>query len=127
MPWCPRCGTGISEMELNEGYQDRTHRSVYLTFPLEDDPEGASLLVWTTTPWTLAANVAAAVHPELTYVKVRQDGKVFWLARDALPHGSGVHIHGGLLLARVNLHSTNDTSREVETKDGRTARRQGPA
>ncbi|MDQ3548393.1 MAG: class I tRNA ligase family protein, partial [Chloroflexota bacterium] len=68
MTWCPRCGTGISEMELNEGYQDRTHRSVYVGLPLDD--EDGSLLVWTTTPWTLTSNVAAAVHPELTYVKV---------------------------------------------------------
>ncbi|RIK45161.1 MAG: isoleucine--tRNA ligase [Chloroflexi bacterium] len=86
MPWCPRCGTGISEMELNEGYQDRTHRSVYLLFPLEDDPEGAALLIWTTTPWTLAANVAASVHPELTYVLVQQGDRRFWLAKQAVPH-----------------------------------------
>ena len=96
MPWCPRCGTGLSEMELNEGYQDRTHRSVYAFFPLED--EKASLLVWTTTPWTLAANVAAAVNPDLDYVKVRlsqggQHGehqqdtpRVVYLAKAAVPH-----------------------------------------
>ncbi|HEX5164898.1 MAG TPA: isoleucine--tRNA ligase, partial [Thermomicrobiales bacterium] len=84
MTWCPRCGTGISEMELNEGYQDRTHRSVYAYFPLED--EDASLLVWTTTPWTLTSNVAAAVHPELTYLKVRQGEHVFYLAKDAAQH-----------------------------------------
>ncbi len=66
MPWCPRCGTGISEHEIvTEGYQERTHLSIYVAFPLRDEP-GANLLVWTTTPWTLAANVAAAVHPELT-------------------------------------------------------------
>ncbi len=64
MPWCPRCGTGISEHEIvTEGYQERTHLATYVAFPLQDEP-GANLLVWTTTPWTLAANVAAAVHPE---------------------------------------------------------------
>ncbi len=84
MTWCPRCGTGISEMELNEGYQDRTHRSVYVHLPLEN--EDASLLVWTTTPWTLTSNVAAAVHPELSYVKVRQDAHTFYLAKDAAAH-----------------------------------------
>jgi isoleucyl-tRNA synthetase len=84
MTWCPRCGTGISEMELAEGYQDRTHRSVYALLPLLD--EDAALLVWTTTPWTLPANVAAAVHPELTYLKVRQGARVFYLAKDAAPH-----------------------------------------
>ncbi|MEX0786996.1 MAG: isoleucine--tRNA ligase [Dehalococcoidia bacterium] len=71
MPWCPRCATGLSNMEIvTEGYQEITHPSVYLKLPLTDR-EG-SLLVWTTTPWTLAANVAAAVHPDLTYVRARQ-------------------------------------------------------
>jgi isoleucyl-tRNA synthetase len=84
MPWCPRCGTGLSEMEINEGYQERTHRSVYAFFPLDD--EDASLLVWTTTPWTLPANVAASVHPDLTYLKVQQDGRAFYLAEEAAPH-----------------------------------------
>lgn len=84
MPWCPRCGTGLSEMEINEGYQDRTHRSIYGFFPLDD--EDASLLIWTTTPWTLPANVAASVHPDLTYLKVQQDGRAFYVAEEAAPH-----------------------------------------
>ncbi|MCC6315735.1 MAG: class I tRNA ligase family protein, partial [Thermomicrobiales bacterium] len=83
MPWCPRCGTGISEHEIvTEGYQERTHLSVYVTFPLLDEPD-AALLVWTTTPWTLAANVAAAVHPELTYLKIRQGDRIFYVAKEA--------------------------------------------
>ncbi len=83
MPWCPRCGTGISEHEIvTEGYQDRTHLSVFVHFPLLDEP-GASLLVWTTTPWTLTSNVAAAVHPELTYVKVRQGEHTMYVAKEA--------------------------------------------
>ncbi len=87
MPWCPRCGTGISEMELNEGYQDRTHRSIYARFPLIDDPDDASLLVWTTTPWTLTSNVAAAVHPDLTYLRVRDaSGHVLYVAQEAAAH-----------------------------------------
>jgi isoleucyl-tRNA synthetase len=84
MPWCPRCGTGLSEMEITEGYTERTHHSVYLYLPLNE--EDASLLVWTTTPWTLPANVAASVHPDLAYLKVRQHGRVFYLAEDAAPH-----------------------------------------
>ena len=64
MPWCPRCGTGLSQMEMNEGYQDREDPGLTVRFPLLDRP-GESLLVWTTTPWTLAANVAAAVGPDL--------------------------------------------------------------
>ena len=71
MPWCARCGTGISQMEMNEGYQDREDPGLTVRFPLVDRP-GEWLLVWTTTPWTLTANVAAAVGPELTYVQVRQ-------------------------------------------------------
>ncbi|MDP9364647.1 MAG: isoleucine--tRNA ligase [Chloroflexota bacterium] len=83
MPWCPRCGTGISEQEIvTEGYQDRTHLSLYVALPLLDE-ENASLLVWTTTPWTLPANVAAAVNPELTYLRVNQDGRSFYLAKEA--------------------------------------------
>ena len=83
MPWCPRCGTGISEHEIvTEGYQERTHLATYVAFPLPKEP-GASLLVWTTTPWTLAANVAAAVHPELTYVRAEQNGKAYYVAQEA--------------------------------------------
>ena len=60
MPWCGRCGTGLSQMELNEGYQDREDPGLTVRFPLTDRP-GEALLVWTTTPWTLTSNVAAAV------------------------------------------------------------------
>ncbi len=83
MPWCPRCGTGISEHEIvTEGYQERSHLSVFVAFPLLDELD-ANLLVWTTTPWTLAANVAAAVHPELVYIRAEQDGKSYYVAKDA--------------------------------------------
>ena len=85
MPWCPRCATGISNMEMeSEGYKETTHLSLYVRFPLVDRP-GEYLLVWTTTPWTLAANVAAAVHPDLNYVKVQQDGEYYYLAEELLP------------------------------------------
>ena len=71
MPWCPRCATAISQHEIvTDGYAELTHRSVTLRFPLRDQP-GESLLVWTTTPWTLTSNVAAAVGPDLDYLKVR--------------------------------------------------------
>ena len=81
MPWCPRCGTGISEQERREGYKRISDRAVFVLFPLRGR-DRENLLVWTTTPWTLAANVAAAVNPQLTYVKVRQNGEIFYLARD---------------------------------------------
>ncbi len=85
MPWCPRCATGLSEMEVGEGYKDRTHKSLFARFPLEDRP-GEYLLVWTTTPWTLAANVAAAVHPDLTYAKVKQGDAIYYVAKEAVPN-----------------------------------------
>jgi len=85
MPWCPRCATGISNMEMeSEGYKEISHLSLYVRFPLVNRP-GEYLLVWTTTPWTLAANVAAAVHPDLSYAKVEQDGEFYYLAEELLP------------------------------------------
>src|SRR5690349_8182393 len=92
MPWCPRCATGISNMEIvTEGYQELTHTSIFLRFPLLDRPDEA-LLVWTTTPWTLTANVAAAVHPDLTYVKVEQNGQTLYVSKGALANAiRGVH------------------------------------
>jgi isoleucyl-tRNA synthetase len=85
MPWCPRCATGISNMEMeSEGYKEVSHLSLYVRFPLLERP-GEYLLVWTTTPWTLPANVAAAVNPELNYVKVEQDGEYYYLVEQLLP------------------------------------------
>jgi isoleucyl-tRNA synthetase len=85
MPWCARCGTGISQHEIvTEGYREVTHDSVYLRFPLLE-LEKEALLVWTTTPWTLTSNVAAAVGPDLDYVKVsHEDGWSYYLARDTV-------------------------------------------
>ena len=83
MPWCPRCGTGISQHEMHEGYRTVTDPSVIIKMPLKERP-GESLLVWTTTPWTLSSNVACAVHPELVYTRVEQDGEVFYLSRNCL-------------------------------------------
>ncbi len=84
MPWCPRCSTGISEHEIvTEGYQEITHPGLFVRFPLLDQP-GRSLLVWTTTPWTLTSNVAAAVHPELTYARVAAGGEELYLAESTL-------------------------------------------
>ena len=82
MPWCPRCATGISNMEAAEGYRDVTHLSVVLRLPLTSDGhDGEDLLVWTTTPWTLSSNVAAAVHPGLTYELVGSpDGRRWWVS-----------------------------------------------
>jgi isoleucyl-tRNA synthetase len=90
MPWCPRCATGISQHEIvTDGYQELTHRSITLRFPLRGR-EKESLLVWTTTPWTLSSNVAAAVGPDLTYVRVRTGDEVVYLSKGTLQmlHGA---------------------------------------
>jgi isoleucyl-tRNA synthetase len=83
MPWCARCGTGISQHEMTEGYADREDPGLTIKLPLVDRP-GEALLVWTTTPWTLTSNVAAAVGEDLRYVKVRQGEEIFWLGRGTL-------------------------------------------
>src|SRR5690606_22570888 len=74
-PWCPRCETGLSDHELAQGYETVVDPSVYVRFPLTSGPLAgeASLLIWTTTPWTLVSNVAVAAHPDVTYV-VATDG-----------------------------------------------------
>src|SRR5205823_13346215 len=82
-PYCPRCGTPLSDHELGQPdvYRDVGDPSVTVRFPLLSLPEGASpelagadLLVWTTTPWTLVSNTAVAVHPDETYVVARRAG-----------------------------------------------------
>ena len=69
-PYCPRCGTGLSDHELAQGYETVTDPSVFVRFPVLTGPAaqwGASFLVWTTTPWTLVSNTAIAVNPEVEY------------------------------------------------------------
>ncbi|GAA3172649.1 MULTISPECIES: isoleucine--tRNA ligase [Streptomyces] len=75
-PWCPRCGTGLSDHELAQGYETVVDPSVYVRLPLTSGPLAgeAALLIWTTTPWTLVSNTAVAAHPDVTYV-VATDGK----------------------------------------------------
>jgi len=78
VPYCPRCGTALSSHEVALGYEDVKDPSIYVRFPLLDDD--ASLLVWTTTPWTLPGNEAVAVAPEVTYVRARIDDETVILA-----------------------------------------------
>ena len=86
-PYCPRCGTGLSDHELAQGYETVTDPSVYVRFPLTSGPyagtvdsPGADLLVWTTTPWTLVSNALVAAHPEMTYVTATKDGETLVVA-----------------------------------------------
>ena len=70
MHLCPRCGTTLSNFEVNQGYKDIKDIAVTVKLPLVDE-ESTSLLVWTTTPWTLPGNFAVAVHNDVVYVKVK--------------------------------------------------------
>lgn len=85
VPYCPRCGTGLSSHEVALGYRDVKDPSLYLSMPLlhaDGTRTGADFLVWTTTPWTLVSNVALAVHPELRYAEVEHDGRRYVLAAE---------------------------------------------
>jgi isoleucyl-tRNA synthetase len=91
MPWCARCGTAISDMEIaTEGYQQLTHKAVTLRFALRERPN-EYLLVWTTTPWTLTSNTGVAVHPGLTYAKVENEGRIYYLAKALLSTLKGTY------------------------------------
>lgn len=81
VPYCPRCGTPLSSHEVAQGYKDVKERSAIVRFRVKG--EDASILAWTTTPWTLPSNVALCVNPEEEYVKVKmtESGEVFYLAR----------------------------------------------
>jgi isoleucyl-tRNA synthetase len=72
VPYCPRCGTPLSDHEVALGYDEATDPSVFVRMPLVDKPD-TSLLVWTTTPWTLPGNVAVVAHPDVEYVTVERD------------------------------------------------------
>ncbi|WP_373653760.1 class I tRNA ligase family protein [Schlesneria sp. DSM 10557] len=94
MPWSGRGGSAYSQMEVADGRKLTVHRSCFVRFPVlrngaapavgEKDQE--YLLIWTTTPWTLTSNVAAAVNPDLDYVKLRskRDGGIYYFAKDNL-------------------------------------------
>lgn len=83
MHLCPRCGTTLSNFEVALGYKDITDFAVTVKLELKDEP-GTFLLAWTTTPWTLPGNMAAAVHQSETYVKVQIENEKFILAKNRL-------------------------------------------
>ncbi|AEX86246.1 isoleucine--tRNA ligase [Marinitoga sp. 1135] len=78
--WCPSCETALAEAEIE--YHDHTSPSIYVKFEMEDEP-GTYIVIWTTTPWTLPANVAIALHPEYDYVKISV-GEEKWILAEAL-------------------------------------------
>ena len=106
MPWCGRCGVGLSEMEMKEGYKTIEHRACFVKLPLTNKP-GENLLVWTTTPWTLTSNVGAAVNPELTYLRVKLKGEVYYVAK------------GAFKLNRMESGGDDDSEPEASAKAGK--------
>ncbi|MGA8117762.1 MAG: isoleucine--tRNA ligase [Actinocatenispora sp.] len=103
-PYCPRCGTGLSDHELAQGYETVVDPSVYVRFPLTSGPLAgrAALLVWTTTPWTLVSNTAVAAHPDVTYV-VATDGTEQLVVAEPLlgaSLGEGWHATGETFTGR---------------------------
>ena len=104
--WCPRCGTSLSQHELTQSgvYQDRTDPSLFVRFPLLDH-SGESLVVWTTTPWTLPANVAAAVKPDAEYGR-RENGE--WVALARHPDESFVRVVAGAELVGLRYRGPFD-------------------
>lgn len=83
VPYCPKCGTPLSSHEVALGYQDVKDPSIYFRMRLKDDP-ATSILVWTTTPWTLISNVALAVGDEIKYVRIRVGEEFLILAKERL-------------------------------------------
>jgi isoleucyl-tRNA synthetase len=104
--WCPRCGTSLSQHELTQAgvYQERSDPSLFVRFPLLDR-KGESLVVWTTTPWTLPANVAAAVKPDAEY-GVRTSGE--WVAVDRYPEEKFVRRVSGSELVGLRYRGPFD-------------------
>ena len=116
--WCPRCGTSISQHEISGQsgvYQEKTDPSVTVRLPL-DDRDGESLVIWTTTPWTLPANVAAAVHPDHRYGR-RPNGE--WVATERFPDDQFVETLPGSELVGWTYtvpFSDLDATREVDPR-----------
>ncbi len=78
VPYCPRCGTPLSSHEVAQGYKDVKERSAIVRFKVKD--EDAYILAWTTTPWTLPSNVALCVNPDYDYVKIDNEGTIYYMA-----------------------------------------------
>lgn len=118
VPWCPRCGTAISQHEiLTEEYKELTHDSIFFKLPIADR-ENEYLLVWTTTPWTIPSNVAVAVNPEEKYVSfITDSGETLWfmekrynnlLAEKLLPEGKIDQTVSGKELIGLNYSAPFD-------------------
>ena len=84
VPWCPRCGTASSKHDIvTEGYKEISHKALFMRFPVKGK-KNEYFLIFTTTPWTVPANVAVAVNEKINYVKVEQGKDYYWLAEKTL-------------------------------------------
>ncbi len=89
VPWCWRCGTASSKHDIvTEGYKEVEHTGLFMQFPLKDNPD-EYFLIFTTTPWTVPANVAIAVNPNIDYVKIENEEVFYWIAEDRLEEIQG--------------------------------------
>lgn len=96
MPYSTACNTPLSNFEAGLDYRDVSDPAVMVSFPVLGDPDGAALVAWTTTPWTLPSNVALCVHPDLVYVRARSPkGDIVIVAESRLPHMPGAVKPGG--------------------------------
>ncbi|MFZ0324651.1 MAG: isoleucine--tRNA ligase [Actinomycetes bacterium] len=113
-PYCPRCGTGLSDHELAQGYETIVDPSVFVRFPVVTGPIadlGGSLLVWTTTPWTLVSNTAVAANPGVEYVVARtSDGEVLVVAEPLLSAVLGDDVERLDVVAGSDLVGTRYTA-----------------
>ena len=112
MHLCPRCGTTLSNFEVNQGYKDIKDIAITVKLPLLDDVgevTDTSLLVWTTTPWTMPGNLAAAVNQEFTYVKVQ----VFYPATEPLGVETPEQNSEFVILAKERLSQLGEMTHKV--------------
>ena len=118
VPWCIRCGTAISQHEiLTEEYKEIVHRSIFFKLPIAGK-KNTYFLVWTTTPWTLPANVALAVHPDLEYAEVKDKRKERFILlkekADLIPEGEVVKTFRGTSLKGLKYQGLFDELKQVK-------------
>jgi len=118
VPWCPRCGTAISQHEiLTEEYKEINHKAIFIKLPIIGE-EKTFFIAWTTTPWTLPANVALAVHPDLDYVKIKNEqGEKFILLKEKseiIENGEIIETFKGRKLNGIKYQGIFDELPEVK-------------
>ena len=113
VPWCPRCGTAISQHEiLQEEYKELTHKTVVLKFPVENQAN-TYFLAWTTTPWSIPGTIALMVNPKFDYVRVEQEGSIYILSKERISALKGTYkiteeFKGDKLLGQTFKHPYQD-------------------